>query len=138
MDAQAVVERCTALIVTIEKTTPTLTSFCRRVREARSDVDPVVRELASLTTTLECLSADISDSSSHHLRPSLIGRMAGVLGGCHNVILEIVKTIAIFNGKQPAVAIQWASTGRGDMEKLCSTLEAQKTALGLGLDMLLL
>ena len=139
MDPLSIAASCTALVTTIAKISVELTSFSRRVREARNDVDLVVRELVSLTTTLEYMAGDINDNDCGKALPSsLLSQIKNILAGCDNVIIQIAQTISKFDGDGVIVRSKWAISGQGDMEKLRSSLEAHKSALGIGLDMLLL
>jgi hypothetical protein len=139
MDPFSIAVTCTALVSTITKLSTTLMGFSRRVRESRHDITVVVQELGSLITTLEYLAEDMSDTeNSKRVPSSLVSQIKGILTGCDNVVMQIAQTINKFDADGLIVRAQWAITGHGDMEKLRSSLEAHKAALGIGLDMLLL
>ena len=139
MDPFSIAVTCTALVSTITKLTKTLTSFSRRVRESRHDITVIVQELVSLITTLEYLAEDMSDPENcKKLPPSLVSQMKGLLAGCDKVVMQISQSISKFDSDGLIVRTQWAITGHEDMEKLRSSLEAHKSALAIGLDMLLL
>ena len=74
MDPFSLLVGCVGLISAIKGTTSTAESFIVKVRQARSDLDPVTVELISLTNILEFLvpegnsTAGFPRTLAHHLQ----------------------------------------------------------------------
>ena len=136
MDPLSVTTGALSIVGNIVDLTITISIFMRQVRDARNDLDAVLRELISLKSTLEILAEDVSGPEPHALPESLSTQVQGILRGCDSVVMEIAKTLSKFEGNGIILRSQWAITGRSDMEKLRSSLEAHKTALNIVLDML--
>jgi hypothetical protein len=59
-------------------------------------------------------------------------------GECGNVIVQIEKCLESHAGARLRAGVKWSLAGKGDMEKLRSTLEAHKSALDIALEMVTL
>jgi hypothetical protein len=69
MDPLSITVACVSLTASIAKTSLVVTTFVRAVRSARSDLDAVSRELASLTTLLELIAEDAKARASRGAAP---------------------------------------------------------------------
>ena len=114
----------------------TISTFVRQVRDARGDLDAVSRELVSLKSILEILAEDTARSGANGLPESLIMQIQGIMSGCDDVIIQITSILSKYDGNGLVARSQWAINGRGDIDKLRSSLEAHKSALNIALDML--
>jgi Fungal N-terminal domain of STAND proteins len=136
MDPISITTGALSIVGSIGKLTITISTFVRQVRDARSDLDTVMRELVSLKSVLEILAEDVSQPGPNGLPESLAEQVQGILTGCDGVVMQIAQTLSKFERKSLIVKGQWALSGRGDMDKLRSSLEAHKSALNIALDML--
>ncbi|OTB12655.1 hypothetical protein K445DRAFT_43416, partial [Daldinia sp. EC12] len=110
-----------------------LNGFVREVREARSDVDGVSRELHSLQSVLELLNEDAS-----LFPPELAERIPTVLEHCARVVDELDAVISSLNSDELSrqdKRAQWLATGRQEVAIFRTALEAHKAVLGLALDL---
>jgi len=114
----------------------TISTFVRQVRDARVDLDAVSRELVSLKSILEILAEDAAGSGANGLPESLTMQIQGIMSGCDDVIIQITRILSKYDGNSLVARSQWAISGRGDIDKLRSSLEAHKSALNIALDML--
>ncbi|KAK5633416.1 hypothetical protein RRF57_009130 [Xylaria bambusicola] len=125
---------CVALHGNIIQLLSALTSFVRNVREARSDIDAVSRELHSLQTVLELLEEDADLSP-----PDLVERTVVVVKHCSSILDKVEASITILNdpglSKQQKRA-QWLNSGVSEISDFRATLEAHRIALGLALDLI--
>lgn len=113
-----------------------LTAFVRDVRDARNEVEGVNQELLSLKSVLKKFISDDIESSSRPLPPSLLNQIEGVVSNCTHVVAQVDNCIQSHQGSRIVKGAKWVATGRGDMAKLRSTLEAHKSTLNLALDMI--
>ncbi len=114
----------------------TISTFVRQVRDARVDLDAVSRELVSLKSILEILAEDTAGSGANGLPESLTIQIQGIMSGCDDVIMQITTILSKYDGNGLVGRSHWAISGRGDIDKLRSSLEAHKSALNIALDML--
>ncbi|CAM1502852.1 Fc.00g076280.m01.CDS01 [Cosmosporella sp. VM-42] len=135
MDPLSITTGSLALAGTIGKVAVALTVFVRDVRDARSDIDAVSAELNSLKTILELLVEDV-ETATRPMPPILETRISGVLSTCSRVIDDIQDCLNQHEGSRLQKRMRWVAVGKGDMEKLRSTLEAHKATLNLALDMI--
>lgn len=124
----------------ITKVCVTLNAFIREIRDARGDIDAVTREMHSLQTVLELLAEDAepsdpTDPATTTIPANFRKQISGIVSNCTQVVEDIESCIKQHEGSKITKRIHWASSGKGDMAKLRSTLEAHKTSLNLVLDM---
>src|ERR1700761_1149775 len=135
MDPFTIATTALSLAGTITKVSLTVNTFVRTVREARNDLDAVSRELLSLKTVLELLADDANHAPSDKpIPPNLEKQIKGIINNCDGVVNDVAALLrkhegGIVNG------IKWAISGKDDVVRLRSNLEAHKTALELALDM---
>ncbi|KAL7627778.1 hypothetical protein AAE478_001973 [Parahypoxylon ruwenzoriense] len=133
MIERSITADCIALGNAIIKANTVLNGFVREVREARSDIDSVSRELHSLQSVLDLLKEDAG------LFPiELAERIPTVLDRCSNVVDGLDVGISALGSsellKQDKRA-QWLLTGRKEVAKFRTALEAHRAILGLALDL---
>ncbi|KAJ2906275.1 uncharacterized protein MKZ38_002354 [Zalerion maritima] len=133
MDPFSIATGCVGLASAVTKVSIVLGTFVRDVRESRSDVDSVARELLSLKTVLELLADDVGRLN---VPPNLAEQISGVICHCTDVIRDLERCIERYNETKVKGKLTWATTGKGDMARLRSALEAHKSTLGISLDML--
>jgi hypothetical protein len=138
MDPLSITTACVGLVTTISKVSITVNGFVREVRDARGDLDAVSRELLSLKTVLELLSDDAEGSKGGGFPQSLIKQISGILKNCHGVLEQIESSLRKHSGGGVKKGVKWSLSGRDDMNKLRSSLEAHKSALDIALDMVAL
>ena len=136
MDPLSIATGCLSLVGTITKVSLTLSAFVRTARDARNDLDSVSRELLSLRTVLELLAED-TKSTSNPVPQNLEKQISGIVGNCDAAVQDIERSLQKHETKKMA-SINWAWSGREEMARLRSTLEAHKSALELALDMVAL
>ena len=136
MDPLSITVACVSLTASIAKTSVSVSTFVRAVRSARSDLDAVSRELASLTTLLELIAEDAEDIEN--LPKPLRKHIAGILTNCELVLVEVQRLIAKYDQPGIVKGSKWALAGSEDVVKLQLSLEAHKSALEIALEMLTL
>jgi hypothetical protein len=136
MDPLSITTACVALTTTIAKTSLTVTTFVRSVRAARSDLDGISRELASLTTLLELIAEDTADINA--LPETLRKQIARILSNCQVLLLEIQRLVEKYSGSGVINGSKWTLAGSEDVTKLRLSLEAHKSALEIALEMVTL
>jgi hypothetical protein len=136
MDPLSIAASCMSLLEIITKTSGFVASFVRDVRDARSDLDAVSRELLSLKTVLEMLADDAESYQEGSFPLSLARQVAGIISNCTKVVEEVDQCLRSHQGSKISKKTRWALVGQNDMKKLRSSLEAHKSALDIALDML--
>jgi hypothetical protein len=111
-----------------------VTGFVHDVRAARSDLDAVSRELHSLKNALELLARDAAKPTDKIFPETLRKQITGIVTNCSGVVAEIEQTLKKHEGTGLKKSAQWVMSGKDDMAKLRSSLEAHKTALEIALD----
>ncbi|KAI0016408.1 hypothetical protein F4780DRAFT_683655 [Xylariomycetidae sp. FL0641] len=133
MEAESITSDCVALAEKIARALTALAAFVREVREARSDVDGVSRELHSLQTVLELLKEDAG------LFPAeLAGQAPAVIAHCSEIVDKLDESLSTMTSAElsrQAKRARWLDQGRKDIALFRSSLEAHKCLLGLALDL---
>lgn len=142
MDPLTIATATTALLATIGRTTVTITTFVRSVRDARKDLEAICRELASLRLSLETLSDDL-ENPAIEINANLEKNLRRVLGSCETVVGKIEELLVKMLGAEGGVSggvkgIEWSVTVKGDVDRLRGGLEAHKMSLDLVLDLVVL
>jgi ankyrin repeat protein len=138
MNPLSITAGCSNLVTTILKISIQIDGFVREVRDARWDLDAVSRELISLKTLLEILSEDAENSTGGGFPQSLVSQICGILTNCGGVLEQIEASLQKHAGGGVKRGVKWSLSGRDDMNKLRSSLEAHKSALDIALDMVAL
>ncbi|KAF6802931.1 hypothetical protein CSOJ01_11256 [Colletotrichum sojae] len=134
MDPLSITTACVGLAGTITTVSLSMTTFIRDVRDARSDIEDISRELLSLKTVLELIADDVENSSSP--LPKNLEILPGVVSNCSRVVDDINSCIKAHDETRIQKRARWVTIGKGDMTKLKSNLESYKATLGLALDLL--
>ncbi|KAK7699912.1 hypothetical protein SLS64_011343 [Diaporthe eres] len=132
MDYISISTACFATNNAISKTSPTLRSFIREVREARAELDAVLAELHSLDGVLDILKDDASSFPE-----ALAKRTPPLLEHCTSIVHQIEGYMHVCNGLGLSARdkkYRWMAI-RGDMEKLRLTLEGYKSTLAVVTDL---
>lgn len=135
MDPLSITGTCIALVTTISKISIQISGFVREVRDARGDLDGVSRELTSLKSVIEILSEDAENSIHGGFPETLVRQIYGILANCNDVLGQIEVSLQKYAGGSVTRGVKWSLSGRDDMIKLRSSLEAHKSALDIALDM---
>ncbi|KAI2628294.1 Rho GTPase activation protein [Xylaria nigripes] len=133
MDSQSLASDCTALHDKISKLLSTLADFVRHVREARSDLDAVSRELHSLQTVLGLLKEDAV------LLPLELAEQAPtIIEQCSHMVDQLDEYVSTLHNlvlSKQEKRTQWLGTGRIETASFRAALEAHKVTIGLALDL---
>jgi hypothetical protein len=135
MDPFTITTGCVALVATIAKVSSQISEFVREVRDARNDLDAVSRELVSLNNVLGILSEDAQSPAVETFPPNLRNQVSSVLKSCQIALGQIETCLQTYSRGGLTEGARWSVHGRSDIDKLRSTLEAQKSALDLALDL---
>ncbi|KAI1166618.1 Rho GTPase activation protein [Nemania serpens] len=133
MNSISITAECDALDSRITQLIGTLTDFVRHVREARSDVDAVSRELHSLQTVLLLLKEDAA-----LFPPELAQHTPLVIEHCSSAVDRLDESFSVLCGpdlSKPEKRTRWLSMERTEAASSRTTLEAHKGAIGLALDL---
>ncbi|KAI1330872.1 Rho GTPase activation protein [Xylariaceae sp. FL0255] len=133
MIERSITNDCTALGKKITTLLQTLAGFVRDVREARSDVDAVSRELHSLQTVLELLKEDTS-----LFPPELAEHTPNIIEHCSYVVDKLTALLSVLNGadlSKEKKRKRWLDGGSREAAMYRSSLEAHRTLIGLALDL---
>lgn len=123
------------LVAAIEQSLFAINQFRQDVSEARRDLIRVSGELTSLRTTLEGLKEDFMDEDVD-VPPSLRDNIVSITSSCSKTVTDMEKLLLrLLDGKFRR-KIEWANSGRPDMDKLRSNLEAHKMSLNIAIDMI--
>ncbi|KAH7379605.1 hypothetical protein BKA66DRAFT_571419 [Pyrenochaeta sp. MPI-SDFR-AT-0127] len=136
MDPLSITAACFSLTATITKTSLSVSTFVRSVRAARSDLDAVSRELASLKTLLELIAEDAEDVDT--FPETLRKHITGILANCELVLVEVQRLVEKYAGPGIIKGSKWALAGSEDVAKLQLSLQAHKSALEIALEMVTL
>ncbi|KAI1775137.1 hypothetical protein F4818DRAFT_448683 [Hypoxylon cercidicola] len=133
MIQRSIATDCSTLSGAIAKVSTILNGFVRDVREARSDVDGVSRELHSLQSVLDFLKEDAG-----LFPPELAERIPDVLGHCSAVVDQLdagISALSCSELPKQEKRSQWMASGRKEVAQFRASLEAHKAVLGLALDL---
>jgi hypothetical protein len=135
MDPLSITATCIGLASTITRTSLVVIGFVKDVRAARSDLDTISRELLSVKTVLELLADDVNESTNHSIPQTLQKQIVGIVTNFTSVVVDIEETLKKHDGGELNKAAKWIASGKNDVAKLQSSLEAHKSALEIALDM---
>jgi hypothetical protein len=133
---------CIGLVASITRTLVQITTFVRRVRTARQDLDSVSREFFSLKNLPEILAEDVSTDGSSYggvvkaFPKSLEGHIVHVVGNCNTVVGQLGLLLDQYSDKTFTNGTRWELTGRDEAERLRFSLEAHKQTLDIALEMI--
>ncbi|KAK8051029.1 hypothetical protein PG993_002414 [Apiospora rasikravindrae] len=133
MDCFTITTDCIELGNTISRTTLVLNEFVREVREARSDLDAVSRELHSLQGVLNLLKDD-----APNLPSKIAAQTPAILQQCNVIVDELDTSLLALDSPElsrPEKRTRWISEGKPHIADLRDALEAHRTTVGLALDL---
>ena len=136
MDPLSIPASCVTIATFITKLSVQAGLFVREIREARNDVTLITQELVSLKLVLELLAEDAKNHGP--FSSSLEKQILGILTNCSDVVSQVEQSLQKHSPARLKTGVEWTLTGRGDMQKLRSSLEAHKSALDIALDMIAL
>lgn len=136
MDPSSIVAGCVDLRGDITHLLSEVQLFVASVTSTERDLRSLPSELNSLHLSVRANEASCSLNS--RLPFSLNANLRGVLGGCSHVVRDIRKLLSGFSNLQPDLGSRWAMHGRPSMLQLLTSLEAHKSAIQIGLEMLLM
>ncbi|KAF2188990.1 hypothetical protein K469DRAFT_684254 [Zopfia rhizophila CBS 207.26] len=131
MDPLSIAASCLTLITAVGNSTRCITNFVVSCRDARQDLTATSHELSDLDMTLHILKDDTEASGPNHLPEDLRQRICDIMGNCYSVLVELEALLKKYDGAGLDRAARWALSGRKDAEKIRSSIEAHKGALGL-------
>lgn len=127
MDPLSITTACLGAIGTISKVSLEIPLFISSVREARRDMEAVLRELTSLTL---CLGALHDDAQKVTFPTTLLA----VVQSCDQIAGQIISLLDRLKLKKSG-RIRWTLTEREEVNKLRSSLESHKSCIDVALDM---
>lgn len=130
--ASSISTGCFALSSAIAKTSVSLNTFVRDVRESRAELEALSGELYSLDGVLDLLRDD-----AESFPRTLAARTPTVLQHCIAVVNELEGYLTILNSNElsrQAKKFRWTAT-KSHLAKLRLTLDGYKSTLGLALDL---
>ncbi|OTB06462.1 hypothetical protein M426DRAFT_318875 [Hypoxylon sp. CI-4A] len=133
MVERVIITDCDALSKAISKASVVLNGFVREIREARSDIDGVSRELHSLQSVLELIKEDAS-----FFPPELAERVPCVVDHCCTVVVDLdtsMSTLSSSDLSKEEKKTRWIATGKEEAAAFRSSLEAHKAIMGIALDL---
>ena len=112
------------------KVSRTATSFVRDVRSAQADVDAVNSEFESIKTTIDILTDEFLQRTPDQLRDKILA----VVGNCATIVNEIDEVLSRYQPPIGNKRLQWAVSGKKELEKLKTNLNTHRHALDIALD----
>lgn len=109
-----------------------ITIFVMEVRSARKDMDTVVRELQSLQLSLVTLKGD-EQTSVNPLPPTIKQQVLQIIVNCDVVTQQMNDLLVKLTSGRLGRRIQWSLTDKDEVNRLRSSLEANKSALEIAL-----
>ncbi|SRR6266480_4732611 len=140
MDPLSITIGCVSLATSISKTLSSISGFIRDFRDARNDLDGVSGELISLDIIVKLLKDDCNSQGDDDggIPDTLQIQVSNILGNCTLVVTDLQELLKKHNFARLGKSAMWATSGKRDVEKLKSTLEAHKDALDLALKLVAL
>lgn len=123
------------LVASIGKSILVINQFRQDVSEARRDLLRVAGELTSLRTTIEGLQEDFVNDDVD-VPSSLQENVVSIVTSCSRTVNDMEKLLLRLLDGKFRHKIEWAISGKPDMDKLRSNLEAHKISLNIAIDML--
>lgn len=137
MDPLAIGGGGLALITTIVNVSKTIYSFVKQVRQTRTDLDAISRELSLSKLVLALLMED-DENENIKFPEALTWHICGIVANCQHVVGDIEDFLEKYKSDTRGRSVSWTLSSQDDMSKLRRSIEAHKSALDLGLNMLAL
>ncbi len=132
MDPFSVSTACVGLLAAVAQLSIQINTFVSQVRYARRDMEEVSRELSSLSLCLETLRDDsVRVKYPEESRQTLIA----VIQNCDLITKEMTALLHRLSSGNLGKRIRWSLSGRDDISRLRSSLEAHKSAMQIALAM---
>jgi hypothetical protein len=132
MDPVSVSITCAGLLTAVLRLSLQIGLFVSNVRDAKKDMDLVSRELSSLSLSLNLLR---DDSAKIDYPEGAKQSLVEIIGNCVSIIRQMETLLERFSSESLRGSAHWAFTGRDEMNKLRSTLEAYRAAIDVALEM---
>jgi Fungal N-terminal domain of STAND proteins len=135
MDPFSIATASVSLAIAIGQVISSIGQFVKQVKEAKNDLDLVVKELQSLSNVLQLMSADDASTTLRDFPPHLRNRFTEIIGDCQGAVEAVDKTLKKHQtGKLQAV--RWAQSGSAEVNSLRANLEIHKSTFGIVLGIL--
>jgi hypothetical protein len=137
MDPLSITVGCVSLASSIGKTLAAISTFVREFRAARHDLDVASRELISLDGVVMLLKEDCGsqDHGDGGIPKALQTQIRNILENCTLIVCDLQDLLQKHNSTKLGKGTLWMTSGKGDVAKLKSTLEAHRGALSLAIDL---
>ena len=138
MDTLSVAISVISLGSAISKAVIAITGFITDVSDAKSDLDKVSRELASLQGSIEALK-DLNENPALralNIPRALKHNLHMVLGNCMKDVRAVERLLHRLRSAGLWGRIEWTNSGRTEMNRLRSSLESNKMSLGISIGMI--
>jgi len=132
MDPLSITTGCVSLTAGMSNLVMRISMFVAEVRNARKDMDTVLRELASLQLSLGTLGSDSQHRGIAYL-PGMKDGISQILVNIEMVTNQINDLLIKLSSGRLGRRVQWAMTEKDEINKLRSSLESNKMALEVAL-----
>lgn len=130
MDPFTITATCVGLIAAIAQLSSQISTFAKRVKDARNDMEDVLRELRTLSASLEKMRDD------HHMEKyplSLRQNLLDTLKSCGDVTKQMADLVQKLSSSKVLGRLQWSLSKRDKLMDLKSKLEGHKSAIAIAL-----
>jgi hypothetical protein len=131
MEPISAVATIVGVMTNITKVASAVKTFMGDVRDARTEMIAVRKELYSLKAVLEILEADLGDPNAVLLPSDVVAQILRVAKQCDGVVKEIKECLR----EQGRSGLTWAYSGKEEIAKLRGNLERHKIMLDVTLDL---
>jgi hypothetical protein len=133
MDPLSIAASSFGIVGAIAKASISIIEFSQQAKDAADDLQRVSSELQALSAILDPLARNVSRAPQGTVPAALAEQLGSSLDGCALVVARIETAVEKYQKDGAWTRTKWVMFGRGDVEKLRSSLEAYKMALSLGL-----
>ncbi|KAK3936689.1 hypothetical protein QBC46DRAFT_418325 [Diplogelasinospora grovesii] len=144
LSALTVMGTCFALTVGIVRVTTDISTFARDATSAASDLDLVSNELRAFVPLLDSIIGNLKNLSGtggdgSPVPDTTLRSISAAVDGSKRVVDGIATIWYEYKADRGSFfsRVRWASSAGDDMQKLRSSLEAWKSALSIGLQLLM-
>lgn len=135
MEPMSILTGCASLISTLGSTVIGVTSFIRECREAKTDMMAVIRELSEFKVILTLLQDTPAFRDEKQIAPKLREQISSVLNSSYDTINRVERVVAKYSGGKTG-SMMWAVSGKEEVSKIQSSLEAHRDSLHFLLELL--
>lgn len=133
MDPFSLTAGCAGLLSSVVDLYGVASDFVRDVRDARRDIDALRSELTLIRCCVEHLQEDTTDSN-FQIPANLQNSLINVLAKCNGIIVDMNKTLTKMAPTSLAKRIQWAASGKDEVNRLRVRLGDYKSSLDISLE----